>query len=227
MRRLRAAAIVAVGLEALTAAYWYGLRPRLLGWGATADEQSRPLPGDDLVPEPLLASTRAITVAAPAADVFPWVVQLGQNRGGFYSYDVLENAIGLDIHSADAVRPEWQDLTAGEDYVALDPDGVMKMTVAVLDPPRAFVIRTGAPGEEPQAPGDFFKGEIAGSWAFVVEPLDERTSRLLIRWRAAWRPTAAAAVARAAALEPVHFLMEEKMLRGIRDRAERLAGQAG
>jgi hypothetical protein len=202
---------------------WTALRPRTLAWGATCDEVVRPLPGDDLVANPLYMTTRAITVRAPAAAVWPWLVQLGQNRGGFYTYDFLENLMGLDIHSADTIRPEWQDLHAGEDYVTLDPDGSLKMTIAVLARDRAFVILSGAPGEQPQAPGSFFKGELAFSWAFVLEPVGERTTRLIIRSRAAWADGFAARLAKPVLLEPVHFLMEERMLRGIRERAERAA----
>lgn len=224
MRRLHKVAVAAVALEALGAAYSFVLLPRLRRWGATAEEVTRPLPGDDLIPDPLYATTRAITVSAAAEDVWPWLVQMGQNRGGFYTYDVLENLFRLDIHSADRIHEEWQDLAAGHDYVSLDPDETMKMTITTLDPPRAFVIRTGAPAEDPPAPGDFFKGEIAASWAFIIEPVGERSCRLLIRWRASWRTTAAAAFARAFLLEPVHFVMEEGMLRGIRDRAERSTG---
>ncbi len=211
-----------VGVGAAGVGVWAALRPRILAWGATYDEVVRPLPGDDLVANPLYVTTRAISVKAPAAAVWPWLVQLGQNRGGFYTYDVLENLMGLDIHSADGIRPEWQGLHAGEDYVTLDPHEYMKMTIAVLEPERAFVIRSGAPGE-PQAPGSFFKGELEWSWAFVLDPVDEHTTRLIIRCRAAWADTLAARLARPVLLEPVHFVMEERMLRGIRDRAERAA----
>lgn len=221
MRRLHKIALGAVAAEALGAAYSFGLLPRLRLWGATPDEASRPLPGDELIEEPLYVTTRAITVAAPAEAVWPWLVQIGQNRGGFYTYDVLENLARLDIHSADSIHPEWQELEVGRDYVALDPNHTMKMTIVALEQPHAFVIRTGSPDELPQEPGSFFKGEIAGSWAFVLEPVDDSSCRLLIRWRAAWRPTVAAAFARAFMLEPAHFVMEEGMLRGIRDRAEK------
>jgi len=223
MKRQHKIALAAVTLEALGAAYYFALLPRLRRWGASADEVARAFPGDDLVADPLYVTTRAITIAAPAADVFPWLVQIGQNRGGFYTYDALENLMKLDVHSADTINPEWQDLTVGEDYVTLDPDGSMKMTVAVLDPPRAFVIRSGAPGEPPQEPGSFFRGELAWLWGFYLEPLDERTTRLIIRCRATWADTAAARLAKPVMLEPVHFIMEERMLRGIRDRAERAA----
>ena len=212
--------LAGVGAAATGVGAWAALRPRTLAWGATCNEVVRPLPGDDLVANPLYVTTRAISVKAPANAVWPWLVQLGQNRGGFYTYDVLENLMGLDIHSADAIRPEWQDLHAGEDYVTLDPRESMKMTIAVLEPERAFVIRSGAPGEPPQAPGSFFKGEIEWSWAFVLDPVDERTTRLIIRCRAAWADTLAARLAKPVLLEPMHFVMEERMLRGIRDRAE-------
>ena len=220
---LRKMIIAGAGAAAASAGIWTALRPRTLTWGATCDEVVRPLPGDDLVANPLYVTTRAISVKAPAAAVWPWLVQLGQNRGGFYAYDVLENLMKLDVHSADSIHPEWQDLTVGEDYVTLDPDEYMKMTIAVLDPPRAFVIRSGVPGEAPQPAGDFFKGEIDFSWAFVVEPLDARSSRLLIRCKGSWHNTVAAAFVRPFGLEPVHFIMEEGMLRGIRERAERAA----
>jgi hypothetical protein len=218
--------LVSAGAAAAGVGIWAALRPRTLDWGATCDEVVRPLPGDDLVANPLYVTTRAITVKAPAAAVWPWLVQLGQNRGGFYTYDLLENLMGLDIHSADSVRPDWQDLRVGKDFVTLDPDGHMQMTVAVLEPERAFVIRSGAPGEPPQAPGSFFRGELAWSWGFYLEPLDEHTTRLLIRCRGAWADTTAAKLAQPALLEPVHFLMEERMLRGIRERAEKAASAA-
>lgn len=220
---LRKMVLAGAGAAAAGVGVWAALRPRTLAWGATCDEVVRPLPGDDLVANPLYVTTRAITVRAPAAAVWPWLVQLGQNRGGLYTYDALENLMGLDIHSADAIHPEWQDLHAGEDYVTLDPDEYMKMTIAVLEPERAFVIRSGAPGEPPQEPGDFFKGEMAFCWAFVLDPVDEHATRLIIRCRAAWADTLTARLAKPVLLEPVHFVMEERMLRGIRDRAERAA----
>ena len=223
MRRLHKIAFTASAVEALAAAHWFALLPRLRRWGATPDELERPLPGDDLVPDAFYVTTRAIAVDAPAADVFPWVVQIGQNRGGFYTYDALENLFRLDIHSADTVHPEWQALEAGRDYVTLDPDGTMKLTVVTLDAPHAFVLRTGAPDDGPQPPGSFFRGEIAASWAFIVEPRGATDSRLVIRWRAQWLPTVPAKFAQAFVLEPVHFIMEAGMLRGIRDRAQRAA----
>ena len=223
MRRLHKIALAAVAIEALGAAYSFVLLPRLRRWGATADEVSRPLPGDDLVADPLYTTTHAVTVRAPADAVWPWLVQIGQNRGGFYTYDVLENVAGLKVRSADRIHPEWQELRAGVDYITLDPDESMKMTIAVLEPPRAFVVRSGEPGEPPQEAGSFFRGELAWTWGFYLEPVGASETRLVVRSRASWLPTVPTAFARAFGLEPAHFIMEEGMLRGIRRRAERTA----
>ena len=205
---------------AILGSTWVALRPRTLLWGATDDEATRVLPGDDLVPGAQYVTTRSLTIHAPAEAVFPWLVQLGQNRGGFYTYDALENLFRLDIHSADRIHPEWQELQPGVDYVSLDPQQSMKMTIVELEAPQTMVLRTGAPGEAPQEPGDFFKSEIAGTWAFVVRPLDATTSRLIVRLRVAWRPTAAARLAAWVLLEPAHFIMERGMMLGIKKRVE-------
>lgn len=220
--RWRRAAAAGAAAVLAGAGAWTALRPRMLGWGATKDEQERPLPGDWLIPDPLYASTRAITIEAPAAAVWPWLVQIGHDRGGFYSYDALENMMGLEVHSAAVIRPEWQDLTPGEDFITLDPDGSMKLTVAILDRDSAFVLRSGSPEDGPQPPGDMIKGEMAWTWGFYLDAIAPERTRLLIRSRAAWTDTCAARAMRYIMLEPVHFLMEERMLRGIRDRALRI-----
>ena len=184
MKRLHRIALTAAALEALGAAYSFVLLPRLRRWGATAEEVSRRLPGDELVADPLYTTTHAVTVRAPAEAVWPWLVQIGQNRGGFYTYDALENLAGLEVRSADRVHPEWQDLRAGEDYLTLDPDETMKMAVAVIQPPHAFVVRSGAPGEPPQEAGSLFRGEMAWTWGFYLEPAGPAETRLIIRSRA-------------------------------------------
>lgn len=218
--RTRRSLLAGAVLAGSAAGAWSRVRPRLMAWGASWDEVVRPLPGDDIVDNPVYVTTRAITVVASPAAVWPWLVQLGQNRGGFYSYDWLENLAGLDIHSADAIHTEWQQPKASADYITLDPGGEMKMTFVRVDPGRFYVLRTGAPGE-PQGPGDFFKGEIEWTWAFVLEPLATDRTRVLVRTRAAWADTTASRVARGMLLNPMHLIMERGMLRGIRARAER------
>ena len=130
-------AIYAAGVTAisLVATYVLVARPRHLRWGASSQERDASLPGDDLVVTPDLTATRAITVHASASQVWPWIAQLGQGRGGFYSYDFLENLAGCDIHSAHRIVPEWQDIKIG-DEVKLAPK--VGLTVVALEAGRSL-----------------------------------------------------------------------------------------
>jgi hypothetical protein len=180
-----------------------------LRWGATAQELAGPLPGDELIAQPDLTATRAISVRAPAARVWPWIAQLGQARGGFYSYDFLENLIGCNIHSAARVVAEWQDIKPG-DKVRLHPE--VALEVADVDPGRSLLLHGGVPAGNAPPPFDF-------TWAFVLQPGPDGTTRLIVRERYAYtRPWARLIVEPA---EAVDFVMTQKMLRGIRSRAER------
>jgi hypothetical protein len=178
-------------------------------WGATDEESDGPLPGDDLIANPYVIATRAITVRVSADRVWPWIAQLGQGRGGFYSYDVLENLAGCDIHSADWVVAEWQDVKVG-DEVRLAPE--VGLGVSVVEQGRALVLRGGVPVGAAPPPYDF-------TWAFALREQPGGTTRLLVRERYAysrwWAPLLVEPVA------AVSFLMTARMLRGIRDRAER------
>lgn len=90
------------------------VRPWLYSWGADPDEVTATLPGDELIEVTTPRTTRAVMIEAPAEAVWPWLVQIGEDRGGFYSYSLLERAVGADIHNADAVHPEWQGLQVGD-----------------------------------------------------------------------------------------------------------------
>lgn len=190
------------------AAYVLAGRRQQLRWGTIHHEATARLPGDDLVADPDLVATRAITIRAHPADIWPWIAQLGQNRGGFYSYDGLENLVGCQIHSADRIVPAWQDVTVG-DPVNLAPE--VALTVAAVEPQRALVLSGGVPMGEAAPPYEF-------SWSFVLDE-DGPTTRLLVRERYAytrwWTPLVVEPI------EVISFLMHQKMLRGIRDRAER------
>jgi hypothetical protein len=131
-----------IALGAVTVAAAAVLRARQRRWGATDDEVNRTLPGDDLISPVDLTATRAITIHATAAQVWPWIAQLGQGPGGFYSYDFLENLVGCDIHSADRIVPEWQRIDIGA-QVKLAPQ--VALSVAVVVPARALVLRGGIP----------------------------------------------------------------------------------
>jgi hypothetical protein len=205
----RAAVAGAAVIGSAAGAYILAARPWQLRWGATDEEIDANLAGDDLIARPDLMATRAITVHAVADRVWPWIAQVGQGRGGFYSYDALENLVGCDIHSADRVVPEWQDLKVG-DQVNLHPE--VGLGVTVVEPGRALVLRGGVPMGAVPAPYDF-------TWAFAVREQPDGTTRLLVRERYAytqrWAPFLVEPVA------VVSFVMTQRMLRGIKDRAER------
>ena len=187
-------------------------------WGATREEAAAVLPGDELVPDPAEQTTQAVTVAAPAEEVWAWLVQIGADRGGMYSYDWLENVIGLSIHTPDEVREEWQHLAVG-DRVVVVPEGWgplpagYSFRVARVDPPRALVLRQ-APPEHPWN----------GVWSFHVLDAGEGRCRLLARTRTRIDPRPGPRLAGPLAGlvgEPVTLVMTRRMLHGIRERAER------
>ena len=183
-------------------------RGRRLRWGTTADEVRSALPGDDLIPNADLMATRAITIHRPADVVWPWIAQLGQGRGGWYSYDALENLVGCDIHSADRIVPEWQHVEVG-DEVRLAPE--VRLGVAVLDPGRTLVVRGGVPIGKRSPPYDF-------TWAFILRDAPGGSTRLLVRERYGYQRWWARPLIEVAEL--MSQVMSRKMLLGIRDRAE-------
>jgi hypothetical protein len=184
------------------------IRTWMLNFGSTEEELDATLPGDAVLKRADLVATRTVGIAAPAAAVWPWVAQLGQDRGGFYSYDELENLIGLDIHSADRIMPEFQDIAVG-DKVHLAPP--VALDVVMVDRGRALVLRgAAAPGAD-APPYDF-------TWAFVLRPNRDGGTRLVVRERYLYKTGWARVL-----VEPVcvvSWVMSQRMLRGIRDRAE-------
>jgi hypothetical protein len=211
--RCRDAGVAAVA--GTVAVYFLVGRSWQLQWGSIAQESGGPLPGDGLIADADLTATRAISIRTPASRVWPWVVQVGQGRGGFYSYDFLENLVGCDIHSAQRIASEWQNVEVG-DKVRLAPQ--VSLRVAAVDPERSLVLRGGIPMGSTAPPYDF-------TWAFVLKDAPDRTSRLIVRERYAYtRPWARLLVE---PVEVVSFVMSQKMLRGIRDRAENTPGLPG
>lgn len=189
---------VALVVVAITAAYAILGRRWMRTWGASREEAARPVAGEPPGNDARAASTRAVTIAAPADEVWPWLAQIGQDRGGFYSYEWLENLAGCRMRNADRVVPEWQRRRVGE-MVPLHPQAALELTN--FDPPRSLAL------------------DLWGAWA--VEPAGEGSSRLLARGEA---PRGAGRVAYAALLELPHFLMERRMLLGIKRRAEAARG---
>jgi hypothetical protein len=177
-----------------------------LTWGARGDEVAAKLPGDELLPDADLVTTRAVTVNAPPEAIWPWLMQMGSGRGGAYTYDWIENLLGLDMHSADEILPQYQHIAMGDELPM--GSGRPGMTVAVLDPPRTLAVRI---------------ADQNWVWIFALVP-DGESTRLISRNR-----IATSALSRASRLfymlfmEPGSLVMERKMLLGIKQRTERAA----
>jgi hypothetical protein len=196
-----------VGLGSLAvAAYAFVIRPWMLHWGSTVEERARPLPGDEVEPNATYVTTRAVTIKAPAQAIWPWLVQMGQDRAGFYTHNWVERVLQSGIPDTSVIRPEWQHLEVG-DLMRTNRDiggKPMGWPVAAIEPGRALVVTS--------------KSMPAGSYAFVIEATGAGTSRLIVRDRARWKwsewPFAALVY------EPLHAYMETGLISGVRRRAE-------
>jgi hypothetical protein len=186
--------------------------------GATRWERTRPLPGDDVVPGARGSWTMATTIDAPPAAVWQWLVQIGSDRAGFYSFDHLDNA---GRPSVEEIRPEWQTLAVG-DRLASTPSGRGWFVVSELEPERSLVLRASFDpfarcSYDPAGEGPRFY--VDSSWAFVLEPLASRT-RLLVRTKSAARPALLARLANVLFFDPAHWIMQTRQLIRIRHLAE-------
>jgi hypothetical protein len=187
---------------AAAVAYWLVGRRRVLQWGATEAEAAARLPGDELLEDADGVATRAIAISAPPSAVWPWIAQIGPApRGGAYTYDWIENLLRLDMHSTDRVLPEFQHPRVG-DVIRY---GANEMRVELADEPHALAWRS--------EDGNWV-------WSFVISE-HEGGTRLISRNR--FRLATLAARAGMVPMEPASLVMERRMLRGIKQRAERLA----
>jgi hypothetical protein len=211
-RWLAGAALVA----ASAVAYERWFTPWQQRWGSTAEETRLALPGDDLVAGPAAQVTRALTIDATPEQVWPWLVQMGADRGGFYSYDWLENLIGLDIHSAEVVEDAWQELQVG-DVVYASRDRSAGWLVTEIRPREALVLQVAnlAAGR-PLRRDEQLKWEFL--WTFALRPLDSGATRLLVRERTAFDSTVTRVLM--APLGLASFVMTRRMMLGIKARAE-------
>ena len=203
--------LVATGVMVAGAAATYvavGRRP-CLTWGASAEEVARTMPGDDLLANPDLLSTRAVAIDAPPSSVWPWLLQMGSGKGGMYTYDWIENLFGLHMHSVDEILPLFQDRRVGD--VEQLGKGGPRLRVDVLDAERAMVLRS---------------EDANWVWAFCLYPDVCGRTTLVSRNRIA---TPGASLLRRAfdvlVMEPGSLVMERKMLLGVKRRAESLAAR--
>jgi hypothetical protein len=215
MKAIKILASLLVVIVVVGAAYRFIIRPWHLTWGATPEEISAVQPGDEYVPNPATAvRTRAITIHATPAQIWPWLVQIGADKGGLYSYTTIEKLINCPQVNAGRIHPEWQDLKHG-DLVKMCPTeyGPPPFHVIAIQPERALIL-----GQPPLTDADRATGHAwMSTWALILDPVDASNTRLIVRSRDAvyanWMGI----------IEPGVFIMERGMLRGIRARA----GQQG
>ncbi|MEW5812919.1 MAG: SRPBCC family protein [Actinomycetota bacterium] len=196
-----------------TAGVLYAARRYFRDWGTTKAESGDALPGDELVRPPVLRATEGVTIDAPAEQVWPWLVQMGQDRGGLYSFEAIENLVGLQYRNADEIHPQWQHLAVG-DTVRLTPrrwlgltDGVTLRVVDVVEG-RVIVLRADSPRQA---------WDVV--WSFHLAARGDDQCRLLIRSRLALRHPGE--VVFAELLGPARALVTRGMLVGIKRRVER------
>ena len=214
--------ILPVTLLSVWLVYWLVIRPWILRWGATDTDVRRSLPGDDLVPHPKMNITHAITIRASVAEVWPWLMQIGYKRAGWYSYDSVHRILGVagslddDRRSANRILPELQHLGVG-DSVEIGPG--MGYTVVALESDQALVLhtamdmRTGQPLDLTSTMPDT---GLNSSWVWFLDEVDEKTTRLIVRLRADYNPGPLNALMIRGLIEPGSFLMERKTLLSIR-----------
>ncbi|HXY91302.1 MAG TPA: hypothetical protein VEP49_02405 [Acidimicrobiia bacterium] len=207
MRRRFLLVVAAVVLAKLFVFERY-VHPWMARWGASDAEVDGTLQADALVRPDVRRTTRAITVDAPVSAVWPWLVQIGEDQAGFYSYSWLERLARTDMHNADTVHEEWQQRERGDTVWLGHRWGELgRQVAAVCEPGRALVL---------VSPRDFAAVEAgrlaSGYWGFFLEPIDGERTRVIVR-------SSGGAVG-TAWFDVVHFLMEQKMMRGLEQRAE-------
>jgi hypothetical protein len=220
----RAARLATAGGAACAVLVVYArwVRPRLLTWGATAEEVSRSYPGDELI---LDADggvfTMAATLPAPPEKVWPWLVQMGGDRAGFYSWDRLDHG---GKPSADRIVPEWQSLQVGQRLNA-EPSGQNWMTVELLEPNRTLVLRENfelpsGHSFDPQS-GPKSSVYLDGIWGFYLRPAPGRQTRLVAHTRGRTSRQAFMGPFSMLLGEPLHFIMQTRQFHGLRTRSAR------
>jgi uncharacterized protein YndB with AHSA1/START domain len=226
-RVVRVGAAVAAA-SAASGLYARWIRRRLLTWGASGDEITRTWPGDELIPEANApAFTMATTLPAPPEQVWPWLVQMGVGRAGWYSWDRLDNA---GEPSADRIVPEWQSLEVGQ-RLNVSPDGQKWMTVAMVEPGRALVLRATAELSSGRSfdprPADLPRAYLDGIWGFYLQPAPGGTTRLVAHMHGQNCLGLLGGPFSVLVGEPSHFIMQIRQFHGLRTRVGTQADGGG
>ena len=202
------------------------IRPWQLRRGATDAEVRRALPGDDLVPDPKCGYTQAVTIRAPASEVWPWLVQIGYKRAGWYTHDFLHRLVGIagsvgdERGSAKRIIPELQDLTIG-DLIEIAPG--MGYTVAGIEKEQALILQSRmdtARWESLSGNDPLPEKYLISSWVWYLEEIDEKTTRLIVRVRTDCSPGLLSTLTTTVPNELGNWVMQPKTLRVLKQRAE-------
>lgn len=206
-------------------AYAFLVRPRLVRWGATDDEVRRPFPGAEIIPGAERGATMAVTINAPPVYVWRYLVQMGVDRGGWYSWDRLDN---WGRKSTNGVHPEWQNIKVGDRLFSM-PDGGEWWEVAALEPERFLALRAsvdlhGKPFDpyDPTAKPPHYSDS---TWSFQLLPLPNGRTRLIVSGYWALEPHWLQPLARVLLLEPSHWIMQMRQFQKLKRFAERDAEQ--
>ena len=204
---------------ALVAGYALAVRPRLLRWGATTEEVNAVYPGVKLIPDAKRSATMAVTIEAPPDRVWPWLVQMGTDRAGWYSWDRLDN---WGRSSAIRIHPEWQEIALG-DRLAGTPDGSQSWVVAALDPERFLGLRMsldlrGRPFDT--AAPDPPRLYTDSLWGFRLDELPGDRTRLVVSGYWAFRPSRLLPIVSFLLLEPSHWIMQTRQFANLKRRVE-------
>lgn len=218
-RRMRVPRSVAVA-TAMIGVYATVVRPRLLRSGATAEEVEGPNPGSDLLPGGARGSTMAVTIDAPPRRVWPWLVQMGHGRAGWYSWDRLDN---FGVPSADRIHPEWQDVSVG-DRLLSTPDGKHWFEVAALEPERFLALQPSQ--SKPVAAARWRRtggqeSERRHAWCFLLRELPDERTRLIVTLYVSGRPRPVESLAGYLVWEPAHWVMQRRQFTNLKRRTER------
>lgn len=220
-RGLQAALAALLALIAAGVILALGIWPWIIRWGATDEEMDASLPGDDFVPEISTQTTKALTIRAAPEHIYPWLLQLGVDRGGMYSYTWIENLMGLHVTNTQEIMPAYQDVQVGDFLRFVPPDFPAQpgpgLYVMDMLPNEAFILCFTIEGESVES--------CPATWQFVLRPRADGTTRLILRNRItageSWQNTRLGRLF----LFPT-FVMERKMLLTIKERAEALAADA-
>ncbi len=206
--------VAVVGVIVLGVLYSTFAVPWMHTWGATTNEVRIALPGDEFVPNPMSQTTQAVTIRARSEKIYPWLMQIGVDRGGMYSYDWLENLMGLNVHTIDRIVPELQNVKPGDFWRFTPPDHFLKdgpgVYVMRLEPNRWILGCFGTPKAVPPP--------CTSTWQLVLQPQDDGSTRLILRTRTSGASPTTGVFG--VILDPMTFVMGRGMLLGFRDRVE-------